>query len=294
MNILITGANGGFGKLIAAGLLSAGHRVAGTMRDPGGRNAEAASDLRAMGAHVLEIDVTDQASVDAGVAAADAALGGIDALVNNAGRGVHGLQESFLADDFQQVFDINVFGVQRMMRAVLPAMRARGSGLIVNISSLLGRITMPFYGPYNASKWALEAMSETYRAELSQLGVDVTLVEPGGFPTEFHDSLMHPSDRDRDLGYGEMAKAPDAARQNFADVLAANPQQDPALVAQAVVAVVDTAPGARPFRTAVDEIGMRDLVTALNEQHHAAMTTLFTNFGMADLMSVKSADHEPA
>ncbi|MEM1164434.1 MAG: SDR family oxidoreductase, partial [Pseudomonadota bacterium] len=249
MNILITGASSGFGKLIVGELLKAGHAVAGTVRDAEGRNAEAADLLRDLGAEIVDLDVTGDASVEAGVAAASQKLGGIEVLINNAGVGVHGLQENFSAADLLRVFDVNVFGPQRMVRAVLPQMRARGEGLILNVSSLLGRVTLPFYGPYNATKWALEAMSENYRAELSQFGVDVAIVEPGGFPTEFHGNLLLPASTDRNEGYGPFADAPAAARQNMNDFLAANPQQDPALVAEAIVAIVGATPGTRPFRT---------------------------------------------
>ncbi|MEM6897263.1 MAG: SDR family oxidoreductase, partial [Pseudomonadota bacterium] len=246
MNILITGASGGFGKLTVTDLVKAGHRVVGSMRDIAGRNAAAAAEFKAMGVDVVEIDVTDDASVEAGVAKAADILGQVDTLINNAGIGAHGLQENFSADDFRRLFEINVFGVQRMIRAVLPAMRARGDGLVLNISSLLGRVALPFYGPYNASKWALEAMSENYRAELSAFGVDVALVEPGGFPTRFIDNLMQPSSRDRDPSYAEMAEAPKASLEGFEGFLAANPQQNPQLVADAVVAVIGARPGTRP------------------------------------------------
>ncbi|MBO9403324.1 SDR family oxidoreductase [Shimia sp. R9_3] len=286
MNILITGASSGFGKLIVAELLKAGHQVAGTVRDPKGRNAEAADLLRDLGAEIVDIDVTNDASVEAGVAAASDRLGGIDVLINNAGVGVYGLQENFSAADFQRVFDINVFGPQRLTRAVLPQMRERGEGLILNITSVLGRITLPFYGPYNATKWALEAVSENYRAELSQFGVDVAIIEPGGFPTEFHGNLILPTSTDRNEGYGEMADAPVAARQQMNEFLAANPQQNPSLVAEAVVSVVDAAPGTRPFRTEVDTVGMGDLVKPMNDLAATSTQALFTNFGMADMLKL--------
>ncbi|MBO9453405.1 SDR family oxidoreductase [Tropicibacter sp. R16_0] len=294
MNILITGASSGFGKLIVAELLKAGHKVAGTVRDPQGRNAEAADLLRDLGAEIVDIDVTDDASVEAGVTAASSRLGGIDVLINNAGVGVHGLQENFSAAVFQRVFDINVFGPQRMMRAVLPQMRARGEGLILNVTSVLGRVTLPFYGPYNATKWALEAVSENYRAELSQFGVDVAIVEPGGFPTEFHGNLILPSSTDRNEGYGEMAGAPVAARQQMNEFLAANPQQNPSLVAEAVVSVVDAVPGMRPFRTEVDTVGMGDLVKPMNDLAATSTEALFTNFGLADMLKLNVAARKAA
>lgn len=287
MNILITAASSGFGALIVADLIKAGHRVVGSVRDPEGRNAPAVENLRALGAEVVEIDVTDDASVETGVAEARALLGDIDVLINNAGIGAHGLQENFSASEFQRLFDINVFGVQRMVRAVLPEMRTRGSGLVLNISSLLGRVVLPFYGPYNATKWALEAMSENYRVELSQFGVDVAVIEPGGFPTAFIGNLMQPSARDRDPGYGEMAEAPEAALGGFSEFLAANPQQTPQLVAEAVLSVIDANPGTRPFRTEVDRIGMGDLVKPMNDQAAEATEALFTNLGMADMLNLR-------
>ncbi|MEO1703873.1 MAG: SDR family oxidoreductase [Pseudomonadota bacterium] len=294
MNILITGANSGFGQLIVSDLLKAGHRVVGSMRDVSGRNAGAATALRALGADIVEIDVTEDASVEAGVAQARALLGHIDTLINNAGVGAHGLQENFSPDDFRRLFEINVFGVQRMIRATVPQMRGRGEGLIVNISSLLGRVALPFYGPYNATKWALEAMSENYRAELSAFGVEVALVEPGGFPTGFIANLMQPSARDRDASYGEMAGAPEASLAGFEAFLAENPAQAPQIVSDAVVAVLDAPHGARPFRTEVDKIGMAEPLKGYND--HLAQVTegLFTNLGMADLLKVRTRDHETA
>ncbi|MEM9393323.1 MAG: SDR family oxidoreductase [Pseudomonadota bacterium] len=294
MNILITGANSGFGKLIVADLVKAGHKIVGSMRDIDGRNAAAKEEFGAMGVDVVEIDVTDEDSVSAGVAAATDKLGSIDVLINNAGVGAHGLQESFTAADFQRLFDINVFGVQRMVRAVLPDMRGRGDGLILNISSLLGRVTLPFYGPYNASKWALEAMTENYRVELSQFGVDVTLVEPGGFPTRFFDNLLKPSTQDREAGYGEMAAAPKAALEGFEEFLSANPQQNPQLVAEAVTGVIATRPGERPLRTEVDRIGMGEPIKAYNEHLGQVTTGIFTNLGIEGLLQLRTGETEAA
>ncbi len=286
MNILITGAGSGFGELIVRDLLAAGHRVAGSMRDIAGRNADVAARLAALGVDVVEIDVTDTASVDAGVAEATARLGQIDVLINNAGIGVHGLQEAFTPEDFRALFEINVFGVQRMIRAVAPAMRARGKGVIVQISSLLGRVALPFYGPYNASKWALEAMTENYRAELSGFGVEMVLVEPGGFPTGFMANLMHPADGSRDASYGPMAAAPAETLKGFEAFLADNPQQDPQLVADAVVGVIAQPHGARPFRTTVDTIGMGAAVEGYNTHLAEVTEGLFASLGIEGMLNV--------
>ncbi|MEM8571318.1 MAG: SDR family oxidoreductase [Pseudomonadota bacterium] len=294
MNVLITGASSGFGAMIVRDLIAAGHRVAGSVRDPNGRNAEPAAKLRSLGAEVVEIDVTDDASLEAGVRDAEAKLGQIDVLINNAGVGVHGLQENFSAADLHRVFDINLYGVQRMMRAVLPNMRARGSGLVLNISSLLGRVTLPFYGPYNASKWAVEALSENYRVELSGFGVDVAVIEPGGFPTNFFGNLLHPTSPDRDESYGEMADAPRASFEGFASFLEANPQQTPQLVVDAVLGLVAMEPGTRPFRTVVDKIGMGDPIVAYNQTHDEVTKGIFTAFGMDNMLTLKVAEDVPA
>ncbi len=288
MNILVTGASSGFGELIVADLVAAGHRVAGTVRDPEGRNAEAARRLRAKGVEVIDLDVTKDQSVEKGVAVARGALGEIDVLVNNAGVGVVGLQENFSADDLQKVFDVNVFGVHRMTRSVLPAMRARGSGLILNISSLLGRVTIPFLGPYNATKWAVEALSENYRVELSQFGVDVAVIEPGGFPTAFFGNLLQPTSRDRDSGYGDMANAPQSMLEGMGESLASNPEQTPQIVADAVLKVIDTAPGHRPFRTEVDRSGMGDPIAPYNAQAEEVTQQLFTAFGMDGMLRLNT------
>jgi len=286
--ILITGASGGFGKRTVLALLQRGHAVAASMRAVAGKNAGVAAELRQAGATVVEMDVTQDASVNAGVEAAILALGSIDAVVNNAGVGVLGVQETFTPDDFKRLFDVNVFGVQRVNRAVLPHMRARGSGLLLQISSLLGRIAIPFYGPYNASKWAVEAMAENYRVELSGFGVDVAIVEPGGFPTTFIDALMRPSDRSRDATLNGMPEFTQKFLHDFEQALAANPAQDPQLVADAVVQVIETPAGQRKFRTVVDRIGMGAAIEPYNDQLEKIEAGIYGAFGIGHLRQVKS------
>lgn len=232
--------------------------------------------------------MTDDASVEAGVAAVDKALGGIDVLVNNAGAGAHGLQENFSAEDFQRIFNVNVFGVQRMIRGVLPQMRARQSGLILNVTSLLGRVTVPFLGPYNAAEWAVEALSENYRWELSQFGVDVAVIEPGGFPTNFFTNLITPTSRDRDSSYGEFAGAPEAMLQSMGASLAGNPHQVPQIVSDAVLDVINTAPGKRSFRNEVDKSGMAEPIIPYNALAENVTKALFTAYGMEGMLTLKT------
>lgn len=282
--ILLTGAAGGFGRLIANTLLDQGHRLAATMRDPAGRNREAAQALAARGAVVIAMDVTDDAGVAAGVTQASQALGSPDVVIHNAGVGVLGLQEAFTPDDLKRLFDINVFGVHRVNRALLPAWRTRRSGLMVNVSSLLGRITLPFYGPYNASKWALEALSENYRSELSAFGIEVCIVEPGGYPTSFIDHLMRPSDGARSATYGPMAEAPQQSLHHFEQVLAATPAQDPQRVADAIAALIAMPAGGRPFRTTVDALGMGAAVEGYNRGLAELTAGLYKNFGIDHML----------
>lgn len=286
--ILITGASGGFGKLTVLTLLQKGHQVAASMRDIHGKNKNVADELRKAGAKIIEIDVTDDTSVNNGVQKAITDLDGLDVLINNAGLGVLGMQEFFTPADFQKVFDINVFGVQRMNRAVVPYFREKKNGLIVYTSSLLGRIALPFYGAYQSSKWALEALAENYRVELSGFGIENCIVEPGGYPTAFSDNLLRPSDNSRELGYGDFAKVPEAALHNFENVLKNNPQQNPQKVADAFAELIEKPKGDKPFRTAVDFIGMADHIQKYNEHLEQIMTGLYTNFGTQGMLSVRN------
>lgn len=287
-NVFITGANGGLGRLTTSSLLAAGHTVVATMRNIETRNAAAAEELRAAGAHVVELDVTDEASVEAAVADAVELAGGITVVVNNAGVGSVGLLETFTPADWQASFDINVFGVQRVNRAALPLLRAQGSGLLVVVSSVAGRMAVPFFGPYNAAKFAVEGLAETYRAELSTLGIETCVVEPGAYATNFVAGLMESSDRSRDAGYGDMVHAPRNLIEGFEGAMASNPAQDPQQVADAIVALVDTPAGQRPFRTVVDSLGMADAAVANNDAAEQMTAAIYGTFGIADLLTVNA------
>jgi NAD(P)-dependent dehydrogenase (short-subunit alcohol dehydrogenase family) len=283
--ILLTGAAGGFGRLIAHSLIAKEHRVLATMRAVEGRNRDAAKELEAKGATVLEMDVTDDASVATCIEKALQQAGQLDVVINNAGVGVLGLQETFTAQDLQRLFEINVIGVHRVNRAVLPHMRKNKQGLLVHISSLLGRITIPFYGPYNASKWALEALTENYSMELVSFGIDVCLVEPGGYPTSFMDHLVRPSDTGRAASYGDMASAPEQFLAGFEQALASNPAQNPQNVADAVTSLIATPAGQRPFRTIVDAMGMGQAVEGYNQQLAQITRTIYGNFGIDGMLA---------
>ncbi len=285
--IIITGANGGFGKLTAISLLQRGHQVVATARDLQGRNKEISEELTAAGAIMIEMDVTNTESVNLGVQKAIEYMGGLDVVINNAGRGVAGMQEHFTPEDFEELFQVNVIGVQRVNRAALPYMRAQGNGLLIHISSLLGRIALPFYGPYQATKWALEAMAENYRVELSGFGIQSVIVEPGGFPTTFMANLMFPSDTSRNESYGEFMKVPAMAGAAFAENLKNTPQQNPQAVADALVHLIEIPAQDRPFRTIVDFMQWRDAIQQYNEHFDQLTSGIYSAFGMEEMLKSK-------
>lgn len=167
-SVLITGAPQGIGRAIALGLAGRGHRVIGTARRP-----EALAGLPV--AERLRLDVTDQDSVDEAVRAA----GEIDVLVSNAGETVRAPLETVPLAEVERLFKLNTVGALRVAQAVLPAMRERGSGHLVFVSSIQGRLVLPLIGPYAASKWALEALAETLAIEAGHFGVRVSIVQPG-------------------------------------------------------------------------------------------------------------------
>lgn len=285
--VLITGANGGFGNLMVEELLKNGHQVVASMRNIEKRNKTPAEKLKIQGAKIIEMDVADDQSVSRGISDAIKQVGDLNVVVNNAGLGVIGFQETFTADDWKKLFDVNVFGIQRVLREIVPSFRKQKDGLIINISSLLGRITVPFYGAYNASKWAVEAMTENYRTELSKFGIDVCIIEPGGFPTTFIDNLMRGSDLSRNESYREIEPTPESFLKGFEEALANNPAQDPRNVAKATVEIIETPKGERAFRTIVDKMGMGDPITSYNESLHQMTQGIYSAFGIDHFLKIK-------
>lgn len=285
--VLITGANSGFGYLIANTLANSGYNVIGTMRDPLGRNASVANELRIKGITVLDMDVTDDLSVTRAIETAHQKVGDIDVLINNAGVGTLGWQESFTIEDFKKVFDVNVFGVQRLTRAILPQMKRRGSGTLIQVSSILGKFVLPFLGSYNATKHAVEGLAENYRVELSQFGIQSLIVQPGGFGTDFGSNLLLASDRAVAESYGELANAPEqmwaGTEQGHDSEEAPNPQ----IVADAVLTLLETAPKDRAFRTTVDGTGLNPAIKGINSATEKATADIYSAYGMSNLLELK-------
>src|SRR3989442_1582788 len=213
--ILISGASSGFGRDTAEPLFRAGPTVYASMRRAQGKNREAAEALRNLGIKTVELDVSDDASVEAGVKEVLAEAGKIDVLVNNAGIGSAGVTEAFTSEQAKVVFDTNVIGLFRVTRAVLPSMRQKRDGLIINIGSVLGRVTFPFLGISGGSKFAVEALTDTLRYEVSHLGVEVGGGQPSPSPTNFFPSSQTPADTEVTKSYGEVGQIPDAMFKSF-------------------------------------------------------------------------------
>jgi len=211
--ILITGASSGFGRDTVETLRRAGYTVYASMRGAQGKNRETVEALQRLGIETVELDVSDDASVEAGVERVVAEAGNIDVLVNNAGIGSAGVTEAFTAEQARVVFDTNVIGLLRVTRAVLPSMRRRRDGLIINIGSILGRVTFPFLGIYGASKFAVEALTDSLRYEVSQLGVEVVEVQPSAYPTNFLPGIQTPAGTDVTKSYGEVGQSPARSRR---------------------------------------------------------------------------------
>jgi NADP-dependent 3-hydroxy acid dehydrogenase YdfG len=223
------------------------------MRGTQGKNREAAEALRKLGIKTVELDVSDDASVEAGVKEVLAEAGTIDVLVNNAGIASVGVTEAFTTDQAKVIFDTNVIGLLRVTRAVLPSMRQNRDGLIINIGSILGRVTFPFLGIYGASKFAVEALTDSLRLEVSQLGVEVVAVQPSGYPTNFFASIQTPAGTEVTKSYGEVGQIPDAMFKTFMSRFEGEDAPNPHDVAEAVATLVGQSKGSRATRIIVGE-----------------------------------------
>lgn len=250
--ILITGCSTGFGFDSAKYFSVKGHHVFATMRNVNDKNAEAAATLKDFAKaknvkiDVVEIDVTSDESVKA----AAAKLPAVDVLINNAGLGYGGPMEAFSSQEIIEQLDLNIVGTVRMAKAVLPGMRAQKSGLIIQVSSTAGRGAFPGFGVYHASKWGLEGMSEAMRYELAPLGIDVVLVEPGPFATNFFGNIVQPKDAEMASAYQHVGGFFDGFGQQVQAMFAdENAPTDPMIVVKIFEDLINMNPGSRPLRT---------------------------------------------
>ncbi|RPA67641.1 SDR family oxidoreductase [Cyclobacteriaceae bacterium YHN15] len=252
-NIIITGSSNGFGLKAAKDFADKGHQVFATMRNPNGKNANAKAELESHSTYikVVDMDVTNDASVKEAMSTILAEAGNIDVLINNAGIMYLGITEAFSVEQAKFQMETNYFGAIRVMQAILPSMRKAGSGLIINTSSLVGRMSPPFFGTYTATKHALEGYSQALRYEVSPFGVDIVLVEPGPFGTGLLASGQAPAHSEVLETYGELAGVPTAMGENFVQMLQSEDAPDPQWVVDAYLKLAETPFGSRPTRTVV-------------------------------------------
>lgn len=273
-SILITGCSSGFGHLGALHYARAGARVIASMRNlprPEADTLRHAARNENLDLHIVEIDVLSDELVASGVAEAERIAGGaLDVLVNNAGIGMGGPVELQDMAATELMFGTNVFGYQRMARAVLPAMRAAGSGQIFNVSSQLGRVVFPNIGNYSATKFAVEAMSEQMAYELSPHGIEVTIIQPGGYPTDIWDSgdrytaaLIERSSEERKAAYAGLISN---------SLRGGGGTTDPMDVPRAIAGIVAMPTGTRPLRRPVHPGPKpQEAINAVSAQVQSAM-----------------------
>ena len=277
--VLITGASTGFGRLFAQTLARNGYTVFATMRDPQGKNAKNAGELLALAEReslpifTLELDVTSEASVENAVRAAIAQAGRIDVVINNAGYPIIGLTETVTTEQAQQIMDTNFFGVVRVNRAVLPHMRRQHSGVLMHISSGAGRVVLPSFTLYCASKYALEALAEGYHYELAAQGIESVIVEPGAYETPIFGKMVVGSDTSRTETYGPANQIAQKLSAGFSGS-AGNAQE----VADAVLQILETPAGQKRLRYRVSPTDMG--VDAINEVSERVQSRLLELLGL--------------
>jgi len=259
--ILVTGASSGFGKLIVQTLAKKGHTVYASMRNLTGDNAVKAAELQTWASDnrcdlkVIEMDVTSTSQIQRAVKEIFNKEGKINVLVNNAGHGSMGLTEDFTDDYVRMQFEANVFGVFNVTRAVIPVMKSTRDGLIITISSGLGRMIIPMLHIYSASKFAVEALAEGWRYELAPIGVDSVIVEPGAYPTTnfLGAAYAHsPQPSDKIMDYHGLKEFMDGFAESIQERIKTGTAGNPQDVADAVDKLIDTPNGSRPLRTLVD------------------------------------------
>jgi NAD(P)-dependent dehydrogenase (short-subunit alcohol dehydrogenase family) len=293
--VLVTGASSGFGRLTAESLARAGHVVVAGMRDIAGRNASnrAALDELAAREHItisaVDLDVQSQQSADDAVAAVLAEHGRVDVVVQNAGHMMLGPAEAFTPEQLAEQYDVNVLGTQRVNRAVLPHMRARRSGLIVWVGSSSTRGGHPpFLAPYFAAKAGMDALAESYAAELIRFGIDTTIVVPGAFTsgTNHFVNAGAPTDTATAAEYDDQYGA---LREELTGRLSAIVPADADVqdVADEIVRVVGLPAGARPFRTHIDP--SRDGSEVVSTVADRIRADFYHRVGIEDLLSSHAA-----
>ncbi|HZQ53962.1 MAG TPA: SDR family oxidoreductase [Bryobacteraceae bacterium] len=290
--IFITGTSTGFGRTAAETLAAREYTVIATMRDSKGRNASHRHALESLATrerwalHVLDLDVTQETSVEQAVRQALTYAGRIDVVINNAGIGALGVTEAYSVEQFKQLFEVNLFGAVRVNRAVLPSMREQRSGLLIHVSSAAGRVTVPYMGVYCASKFALEALADTYRFELTPFGIDSVLVEPGIHRTPILENFLPPLDEAVVREYGTSAECAARVKGVFEGASRTPETPGAADVVEAFVRLIETPAGERPFRT-VPTPALQPLLDPYNALSAEMRNTVANIFGVPELLTLR-------
>ncbi len=282
--VLITGTNSGFGYLTAKGAAERGYTVYASMRNTQTRNKARADELGSLeNIEVIDIDVTDSESVEKGISHILKKEGRLDVLVNNAGYYGGGITESYSEQDVEAMFNVNLLGTWRTIKNTLPQMRNQGEGLIINISSGLGRFSAPFMTVYNSTKFAVEGLSEGLHYELRPLGVDVAIIQPGAFPTEIFSKTAQGSDAQVVQGYGQLAQVPQQIGEGMSQMFE-SVKPDPQMVPDAIFELMETPKGHRPLRTVVDPL-TGQFVEQANDNVKKDFDNFLTAFGMEAMLN---------
>jgi len=290
--ILVTGASSGFGLQASKALAHAGHTVYASMRETAGRNAPQVAAVRAyaqehrVDLRTVELDVSSQASADAAVAQLIRDHGRLDVLVHNAGHMSFGPAEAFTPEQFAQLYDINVLSTQRVNRAALPQLRKQGRGLVLWVSSSSARGgTPPYLAPYFAAKAAMDSLAVTYAGELARWGIETSIIVPGAF-TQGTNHFAHagqPADEARVAEY-QAGPTADILEIALKDLAALEPgDADAGTVADAIVRVVGTPFGKRPFRVHIDP--SEDGAEIVNGMADRVRAELLRRIGLADVLT---------
>ena len=293
--VLITGCSTGIGRLTAETLARAGHIVYASMREVTAKNAERGSELQRLAAdenlriRVIELDVQNTSSVQAAVELVVREQGRIDAVVNNAGLMSIGLAEGFTEEQVAHQMDVNFMGTVRVSQAVLPFMRTAKAGLLVHVTSIVGRILFPACAFYCASKFAQEAYAEVLNYELAGTGVESIIVEPGPYPTHLLANSPGPVGAERLDGYGQVAGIRDQFMAQFAQLFASAEAPDPQEVADAILRLVNTPAGQRAMRTVC---GLDFGANKVNETVAPMQAAVLRALGMEQMVPQIASDHQ--
>ena len=284
--IILTGSSSGFGQLTAKVLASKGNQVFATMRNVKGKNSVAAQELITWGRennteiHVVELDVASDTSVTNAIKEITAISNDqIDVVINNAGVGYLGVAESLTSAQTEQMFQVNVIGADRVIKAALPYMHQQKKGLIINVTSVQARSHMPLFGTYAATKAALDALSVGYYYELQTAGIDVSIIQPGAYPTtDILSNGLIAGKPEVQLFYGERLER---LKNTVVQYLVPGPNSpDPREVADAMAHLIDLPIGERPLWVMVGADGHEKEIGHINEATQALVEVYLRDFGV--------------